>query len=97
MTIFDQIRRENSNISNFLPLKISQFLHKSKNWPFFKLFKNLNFLHQKRIIDTLCNGQLKTFFYMNLNGSEKSGGGPSPLGEIARREIKETNILNGGS
>ena len=45
----------------------------------------------------LCSGQLKTFFSMNLNGSEKSGGGPSPLGEIARREIKETNILNGGS
>ena len=40
---------------------------------------------------------LKLFFSMNLNGSEKSGGGPSPLGEIARREIKETNILNGGS
>ena len=36
MTIFDQFRRENSNMSTFFTPKMSQFWDKIENWQFFK-------------------------------------------------------------
>ena len=43
MTIFDRFRRENSNISNFLPINKVNFDTKIKNRPFFKLFRICRF------------------------------------------------------
>ena len=39
MTIVDQFRRENSNISMFFTAKNSQFRHNNKNWTIFQAFQ----------------------------------------------------------